>query len=101
MHGATTPGELNFEFSVLIEDYLKANWPVNYQVLNDVLGALSGAAAEFNRRVVVPYEETKLAENGDVYSEGHTQFYSGAEITGPPAGSWPDKYRQKEGTSNE
>jgi hypothetical protein len=39
----------------------------NYQRLNDALGALEGAKLEFYRRVVVPYEDWKMTENGDVY----------------------------------
>ena len=37
--------------------------------LDDVLGALEGAKLEFVRRVVVPYEERKMKENGDVYEQ--------------------------------
>jgi len=33
------------------------------------MGALEGAKLEFYRRVVVPYEEKKMKENGDVYNE--------------------------------
>jgi hypothetical protein len=35
--------------------------------MNDVVGALEGAKAEFQRIVVAPYEDKKMAENGDVY----------------------------------
>jgi hypothetical protein len=41
--------------------------PKGYQTFNDALGALEGAKQEFYRRVVVPYEEQKRFENGDVY----------------------------------
>jgi hypothetical protein len=41
--------------------------PLTYQTMNDCLGALEGAKLEFYRRVVVPYEEQKKYENGDVY----------------------------------
>ena len=40
---------------------------LNYQTCNDVMGALEGAKAEFYRRVVGPYEDQKIEENGDVY----------------------------------
>ena len=61
-----TPGELNFAVTVLIRRYLLTKG-LSYSHCNDVLGALEGAKAEFYRRVVVPYEDQKIAENGDVY----------------------------------
>jgi hypothetical protein len=63
---AATAGELNYLFTLLAIEYIKANG-LNYQRLNDVVGALDGAKAEFQRRVVAPYEDTKIRENGDVY----------------------------------
>lgn len=71
----TTAGELNYVISSLIknylatqvsfyEPYLKHN---TYQHYNDVIGALEGAKLEFYRRVVVPYEDKKIEQNGDVY----------------------------------
>lgn len=41
--------------------------PLNYQMINDVMGALESAKLEFYRRIAVPYEETKRKDNGDVY----------------------------------
>ena len=64
----TTPGELNYAFSIIAADYVKRNG-LNYQNINDVKGALQGALAEFDRRVTSPYEDQKIAENGDVYNE--------------------------------
>jgi hypothetical protein len=61
----TSPGELNYEITNLIKLYW--NDHPNYQGINDILGALEGAKLEFYRRVVVPYEDTKIKENGDVY----------------------------------
>ncbi len=58
--------ELNFMFCTLINRYL-AGQGLNYQKINDVVGAMEGAKAEFYRRVVVPYEDCKLADNGDVF----------------------------------
>jgi hypothetical protein len=62
----TNPGELNYLITLLIKGYLGYGG-LNYQGINDVLGALDGAKAEFYRRVVVPYEDNKIQENGDVY----------------------------------
>lgn len=65
---STTPGELNYEITQLILGYFGRNGS-KYQQINDVLGALEGAKLEFYRRIAVPYENNKWAENGDVYSE--------------------------------
>lgn len=60
-----TSGELNYLFTMLIKEYLRNG--VNYQKINDVIGALEGAKLEFYRRVVAPYEDEKIKQNGDVY----------------------------------
>jgi len=60
------PGELNYLLTNLLKRYW-VNSAQNYQVLNDIVGALEGAKAEFQRRIVVPYEIEKKEENGDVY----------------------------------
>lgn len=60
-----TSGELNYLFTRIIMSYIGACY--TYEHLNDVLGALEGCKMEFYRRIVVPYEEKKIKENGDVY----------------------------------
>ena len=67
VNAAENAGELNFIFSYVINAYLNRKG-VNYQHINDCIGALAGAKMEFNRRVVVPYENQKIEDNGDVYS---------------------------------
>jgi hypothetical protein len=62
----TTAGELNYAITGLILEYMD-NWGHKYQHINDVIGALEGAKLEFYRRFAAPYEDTKIAENGDVY----------------------------------
>lgn len=59
-----TAGELNYVITKLLIAYAQ---PLDYQKINDVLGALAGAQAEFYRRVAAPYEDQKIQENGDVY----------------------------------
>lgn len=66
-HSPHSPGELNYVFTKNITRYLKEN-DLSYMTINDILGAFEGAKLEFYRRVVVPYEEEKCKENGDVYS---------------------------------
>lgn len=60
-----TPGELNYAVSQIVEEYV-AHKLLNYQTINDVVGALEGAKIEFYRRLAVPYEEVKIKENGDL-----------------------------------
>ena len=61
-----TPGELNYELTLKLIKYIKVNG-LSYQTINDIIGALEGAKAEFYRRVVVPFEDLKIKENGDIY----------------------------------
>ena len=60
-----TAGELNYAFTVIAAEYFRFHQ--NYQGINDIVGALEGAKAEFQRRTVGPYEDIKIEENGDVY----------------------------------
>jgi hypothetical protein len=63
-----TPGELNFALTTIISGYLEAKAsPVNYQLLNEIMGVIGCVKAEFYRRLVVPYEIRKEQENGDVF----------------------------------
>ena len=60
-----TTGELNYQFSMLAREYMARNRKT-YKAMNDVIGAMEAAKLEFYRRIVVPYEEEKMAENGDL-----------------------------------
>lgn len=61
------PGGLNFQLSVLLIQYVAKNG-LSYDTINDISGAMTEALAEFRRRVVVPYENQKIAANGDIYA---------------------------------
>jgi hypothetical protein len=61
-----TAGELNYAFTQVIKRYLSIHGK-SYTVFNDIVGALEGAKAEFQRRIVTPYEDEKIKQNGDVY----------------------------------
>lgn len=63
-------GDLNYIFTKIADEYLLKNG-LNYQNINNVVGALDGAKLEFYRRVAAPYEDTKMFLNGDVYSEAN------------------------------
>jgi hypothetical protein len=65
-HDMATSGELNFIITRILNRYREQHGD-SYTTYNDIIGALEGAKLEFYRRVVVPYENTKIEENGDVY----------------------------------
>ena len=58
-------GELNYVFTVIVQNYLRDKG-LNYQNINDCIGALEGCKLELYRRIAAPYEDTKIDENGDV-----------------------------------
>lgn len=60
-----TAGELNFFISILLINYINDNG-LRYQTINDIVGAVDGSLREFQRRVVGPYEDKKIKENGDL-----------------------------------
>lgn len=62
-----TPGELNYEITQLVQSYLDTKDEIGYSALAEVVSALECAKLEFYRRVVVPYEDSKIEQNGDVY----------------------------------
>ena len=61
------PGELNYQITKLITDYLKTKSDVNYAILNEVVGVLSCVQQELYRKVISIYEDKKEAENGPVF----------------------------------
>lgn len=63
---ALQPGDLNYQFSLLINTYIKAHGP-SYYAFNDVIGALECCKLEVYRRLAAPYEDKKIEENGDVF----------------------------------
>ena len=65
--GPKTAGELNYAITMLVQGYLGEE--PNYQLFNDAIGALEGAKLELYRRQVVPYEDVKIEENGDLFPE--------------------------------
>lgn len=62
---AMTPGELSYQITCLVDGYLAGN--LDYQALNDVMGALEGSKLEMYRRVAAGYEDRKCEINGDVF----------------------------------
>ena len=60
-----TAGELNYTLTMIVKSYLGAS--PNYQRYNDVVGALECCKLEMVRRRLNSYEDSKIAQNGDVY----------------------------------
>jgi len=60
------PGELNFLLTMLCQTYL-ANNEEKYQTYNDIIGVLECIKQEYYRKQIVPYENLKEVENGEVY----------------------------------
>ena len=61
-----TAGELNYVLTIICHEYFFSHGK-KYQQINDILGALEGCKLEFYRRLVRPYEDKKIQENGDIY----------------------------------
>ena len=64
-NGPDNMGEYNYVITKLIHDYIYFNG-LKYSNLNNIVGMLECAKAEFIRKVVSPYEEKKIKENGSV-----------------------------------
>jgi len=65
-----TVGELNYIFSRIIKNLVEKHKSLkqfSYQFCNDIIGMLECAKMEFYRKVVTPYEELKIKQNGDLY----------------------------------
>ena len=67
-------GELNYAVTRLVDAYLAARAEdagrLRYAHLNEAIGVLECAKLELYRRIAAPYEDTKIAESGDVYTVG-------------------------------
>lgn len=63
-HDISRDGSLNYVISSVINNL----YDTNYTDLNAAIGVLECAKMELYRRVVAPYEDTKIIENGDVYT---------------------------------
>lgn len=66
--GPRTAGQLNWWITMTILEYAFEE-KLSYQRINDVMGVLESAKAEFYRRIAVPYEQQKIVQNGDVYHQ--------------------------------
>lgn len=62
--GNINKGKLNYVLTSLVE---RLHFTRNYDNMSNIKGALEDAACEYYRRRLAPYEDKKIAENGDVY----------------------------------
>jgi hypothetical protein len=63
----TTVGQLTYAITRECNAFMHGRGATRFTTIAWVMGALFCAALEFYRRRAVPYEETKIAANGDVY----------------------------------
>lgn len=63
-------GQVNYSITMLCLEYLQVCGGTGYQALNEIIGVLECAKMEMYRRMAAPYEDQKIAENGDVYPLG-------------------------------
>ena len=61
----TTPGDLACVFYRLCQFFIIRNGR-KFETLNALIGVLETTKGEVNRRIVWPYEDKKMRENGDV-----------------------------------
>ncbi len=61
-----TVGEMNFLITRIIMEFLGRKGK-SYANMSAIRGVLADVSDEFWRRVMLPYEDVKMAENGDVY----------------------------------
>jgi hypothetical protein len=64
---AQTGGELNYQISTLLSQFI-AMKGLSYAAINEAMGALSCAQAEFYRKVAADYENQKEIQNGTVWN---------------------------------
>lgn len=59
-----TAGDLNFMISTLLwYRFAKAQ---SYQTGNEIIGILECVKLEYMRRILAPYEDQKIKDNGDI-----------------------------------
>lgn len=61
-------GDLNYLITSMVDSYILANG-LSYRTINDIVGALECAKMELYRRVASGYEDSKIKQNGEVYSK--------------------------------
>ena len=64
-----TPGELHCALALMLREYCEGDHQERgYSRYNAAMGVLACAQQELYRRLIAPYEDQKILENGDVYA---------------------------------
>jgi len=61
-------GDLNYAICQLVGNIILDSDKISYTQMSEWIDAVHDAEAELRRRLLVPYEEMKIIENGDVPS---------------------------------
>lgn len=62
-----TQGDLAYEIALVCDEYL-CEEGLSFSSINEVVGALTCVRGEIERRILAPYEDRKLAKNGEVFT---------------------------------
>ena len=65
---STPGGDMNYIVTSLLAAWLEKRG-LNYAALAEAVGVIETAKLELYRRAAAPYEDGKIAENGDVYGD--------------------------------
>lgn len=68
-----TSEEMNYIISRLMNEYTNKQ-ELDYQICNTAVGILECVKLEFYNKLITPYENTKIHENGKLYNEYHTNL---------------------------
>ena len=71
-------GDINFLIADMVDGFLTRKG-LTYANLNEALGAVECAKLELYRRIAAPYEDTKIALNGDVFDNVPGRWNGGAQ----------------------
>lgn len=72
--GPTTGAELAYLLTEEVNQFLTHGTPINYEKLTAARGAVNATLQELEDRIIRPYEDRKIEENGDVFSEDLLDF---------------------------
>jgi hypothetical protein len=72
------PGGLNYIISQIV-DRVVVKHGESYSLYNTMLGSVEAAKLEIYRRLIAPYEDTKIKENGDVFCKKPKQRSKGQQ----------------------
>lgn len=57
-------GDINYVVTMIVHNFINKKG-LKYDTLNSAIGALECCKLELNRRIVGPYEDVKISQNGD------------------------------------